>query len=490
MSLASFAPPDVAPGMTSRDYFGSLDEWIFNTARALAERYAAGDQSMLDSLSGATASIGQPDRLDFGSTASGASTGTISAQTYNFFANYVKAYGTTDPWLTSQFGAPPARSATYIPDPSSPGALADKAAEEAAKDRAWKTEEYAKDRATDLEIAGIGAASARYSADRQFEAVSLQVENSWRIATMQDATDRYIAEGTWGVQKYVAELQESGAMDRLKLELGMRDKELAQRAIEEKNRYDVALKSLALEVAKYDAELAASPRNWLKYASWLQTRNIVVNGLSLAMAAQEVPEQAIDPATVAETAGPVAGLTTAQEQLASGTTGGVTSSQNPFGAGMIDLSGDTKTFEVGAQSGQPNLNYTPPPSAAQIGQMGAGDLANTLLGMSPGGATPAEASTGNLQSVMDSLSTTGKGRQASFGSYSGPTKNALGIDIGPEVVGSNVDYRKFSKLLPTQQEMKIGGIESVRGASGVNDWVAELERSRPKGGATGAASYG
>ena len=73
-------------------------------------------------------------------------------------------------------------------------------------------------------------------------------------------------------------------------------------------------------------------------------------------------------------------------------------------------------------------------------------------------------------------------RVASFGAYGGPTTNALGIDI-PEASGQQVDYRQFSRLLPSEQQAKVGAVESVRGSSGVSDFIKEMESARPKGNA-------
>lgn len=476
-------PPQIEVPNYSTDYLGSFDEWVEQAARSLAEQYVNGVR-VFDNFNGPTGAIGQPAGSDFNSGQGGSRTGTITPQTLNFFRSYVRANAHSDPWLASQFGTPPSRQATFQPSPSSPGAVA--AGNNASNERI-----AAGNNATTIQAATIAANASIANAQTAAATAREGFANDWRIAQLRVATDRYIAEGGWGVQRYVAELSEKGAMERLKLELGMREKELAQRAVEERNRNQNENNRLALEIAKYDAELAASPRNWLKYAAWLSSRNIVVNGLSLAMAAQEVPESQISPATVANVAGPVAGLQTAQEsqQQALGTVTGQSGGGTGGGYPVPNIS-PTSLPKTESGPGGSIGTYQPPPSGANLDKMSAVDLANKLLGMSPGAATPADASQGNLQGIMDSVAPGVNGRTAGFGAYGGPTRNALGVDVGPGVSGAQVDYRQFAKKLPTEQGMFLGGIESVRGASGVTDWTAELERSRPKGRATGAASYG
>jgi len=102
--------------------------------------------------------------------------------------------------------------------------------------------------------------------------------------------------------------------------------------------------------------------------------------------------------------------------------------------------------------------------------------------MNPAAATEADASQQNLQNIANNLTTANRPRVASFGAYGGPTTNALGIDI-PEASGQQVDYRQFSRLLPSEQQAKVGAVESVRGSSGVSDFIKEMESARPKGNA-------
>ena len=489
----AFAPP---PGdIVSPDWGGSYEDWLDIASRTLAERYTMGYRDF-DQFSGSTSGIGQPVSSDFGTGASGG-TGVISDQTYNFFRRYLQNNGGSDPYVMSQYGTPPSRNATFTPNPDSAsslyGTFAEKSAWESgekAKDRAADAARSAADNAARIQAAQISAnaqiQSSTIDANARIETTRMGVESDWKIATLQDATRRYVAEGDWGVQRYVAELQDKGMTARLQMELGQRDKELAQRAIEEKARHQEQMIGLALEVAKYDAELSAQPRNWLKYAAWLKSRDIVINGLSLSMAADIVPDNAISAAAVADATGSgLAAIQTQQEAMTSGASGGAASTQDAFGAGTQAIAGAGAQTQ---QQGQQAVGAMQPTiSAEQLGQTtDYAGLARSLLGMNGLEASADQASTSNLQTIADTQKTSG-GKMPGFGNYTGPTTNAFGVDV-PEVMGQKVDYRNFSSLLPSQQEMKFGAIESV--GRYAPDYAKEIQRSRPKGGVTGAASYG
>lgn len=495
--------PAVGPsghGQWSPDYQGSYDEWFERVVIDLTERYSAG----LGGASVTGGQIGSPDPDDFGN-------GTVSWRTEQYWENFVRNYGAQSPYIQEAYGPPPERQATYEMDPNAPSAVQGTFEErsefesaEAAKDRALSRELSAADNAARIQSAQISADASRYSADQATaraamqeagatQRTQMQIDASWREAKLADATRRYIAEGDWGVQKWVTTENNKAAMERLTAELGFRREELAQRAIEESHRHQENMTGLALEVAKYDAELAASPRNWLKYAAWLQNRNVVVNGMSLAMAAQEVPEEQIAPDEVAEATGDMVGAIHVSQDLASGASGGVTGDPAALAATEIIASGDVsgQTATGFATQGPTALDQTQPsPSAEELGQVDDySQLANDLLGSNPLAATEGDASQQNLQNISNNLQTADRGRIASFGAYGGPTTNALGVEVG-EVSGQDVDYRQFANLLPSEQDAKIGEIESIRGPSGVTDFVAEMERSRPKGRASGAASFG
>lgn len=468
--------------MVTPDYVGSAEEWEDYVIDSLISRYKTGQGGAGGYASGG---IGQPDPADFNNPSK-----PLSAQTQQYWENYVRKYGASDPWIVENFGPRPGRNATYVQDPNSASAI-----QGSWKDRsAWEAEQNEKDRAKDLAIAGMqhSAAMAQIAASKEIAALQeagatqrtqMQIEASWREAMLADATRRYIAEGDWGVQKWVTTENNTAAMARLQMQLQFDREALAQQAIAEKNRHQEQMVALALEVAKYDADLAASPRNWLKYAAWLKERDIVVNGLSLAMAAQEVPDTAIDPGTVANSTGDnIGAIQTSQEALVSGQSGGAVSSQDAFGAGTQEMAAaGGQQPQTTAVTNQGLGDMRPTISAQQLsGTTDYAALARQLLGMNPMAASGEEASTANLQSIQDSLRTSKPGRVASFGAYGGPTTNALGVQVS-EVSGGDVDYRKFSKLLPSQQEAKVGAIESVRGPYGVSDWVKEMEMSRPKG---------
>lgn len=471
-SIGGYGPP-LTTSRYSTDYQGSYDEWVYRTARAMAENYARGIAEW-EQFSGMTAGLGQPNQADFGSAANG-STGYISESTYDFFVRYVERYGMDDPYIQNTYGAPPQRRATYGQDPNDPAARdaasRDFEARENALDREFTAGENAADRAHAMAIATMQEAGATAR-------VAMQVENDWKIAVMRDATDRYIAEGNWGVQKYIAELQEAGAMDRLKLELGMRDKELAQRAIEEKNRHHENMVSLALEVAKYDAELAAEPRNWIAYAAWLGQRDTVINGLTLSMAADLVPEdQAINALAMGGQSIPGSGVAMQMslDMLTGASGGSAQPGVDPF-AQTAPISNNLAQNPQGTQPLQP--------AGIDLQSTNYGDIAKQLLGLNPAqnAAGTGPPSTNTLQQTYNST----QGNKAGFSAWKGPTTNALGMQVDPQ--GHKVDYRQWSDMFPSIQEMRLGAVQSV--GKWLPDYGKELERSRPKGGASGSVSWG
>ena len=464
-----------AIGQVTPDYVGSRDEWEDYVIDSLINNYKRGYGGAGGYADG---SIGQPNPNDFGTPDK-----PLSAQTQKYWEDYVRKFGANDPDIVQNFGSPPNRNASFVDDPNSASKLQ-------ADNNAWKTGENALDRALERDLdAGATNRTAMQEAGAT-QRTQMQIDSSWKEATLADATRRYIAEGDWGVQKWVTSENNGAAMARLQMQLQFDREALAQQAVAEKNRHHADMVSLALEVAKYDAELAASPRNWLKYAGWLKARNIVVNGMNLAMASQEVPEESIDPGTVANATGSnVAGLQ-AQAELQSGASGGSTSSQDAFGAQTIDYGNDQML------NGQAQ-NQTPTPATMGAAQptlspeqiAGATDytkLAKDLLGMNPLAPTEADVSQENLQGIANGLQTSGRGKIAGFGASGAPTTNALGIEV-PEANGKDVNYRQFSSLLPSEQQMKVGAVESVRGSAGISDWVAEMERSRPKGNGSSLA---
>ena len=486
-------------GLITGNYGTSREAWEEMVFQSLLSRYSSGEGGSGWATGDFNSPYGRPDPNDFGS-------GTYGPQTVQFIKQFVRNEGATSNWVQENFGPPPEQSTTWMPDPNSPSSLQGTweqrsafDAEQSALDRQHDREMQAADNAAMLAAAGISADAQRYSADRSAEAsmfaareatarTSMEIAASWREAQLRDATQRYIAEGDWGVQKWVTQENNTAAMERLQLQLGFERERLAQDAIAEKNRHHENMVGLALEVAKYDAELAGSPRNWAAYAAWLQNRNIVVNGMTLAMAAQEVPEQTINPAEVAAQ-DPIAG----QQALVSGQSGGSQMQVTP------EQLQEILTVNTGAPQGTTAQQMAGGALPQHQPSMGVedlegvtdyGELANQLMGVNPLAPTNQDYSQQNLQAMVNSLST-GSGQQtAQFGAYGGPTVNAMGVDIGREVEGSQVDYRKFTDLLPSQQQAKVGGVESVRGPWGAGDWIKEMNASRPKGGGAGTAAFG
>lgn len=504
-NYTGYAPP---PGTVTNDFSGSYDEWYQRVVNDLIRLYVEGGPEGGDPAGGGyeSSTIGRPSYEDFGSAKKGGQ-GHYSHATVQYFENYVKTYGAQSQWIKDHFGAPPERRATYNPDPNSPSSIQGTQAEREAAANADREDRQAFDAAEAEKertfTAAENAADRKISLDLDANAtarVKMQIDSDWKIATMEDATRRYIAEGDWGTQKYIAELQETGALTRLQLELGQRDEELAQRAIEEKDRHHESMLALTLEVAKYDAELSAQPRNWLAYAGWLQTRNVVINGLTLAMAADMVPDTAIDPGEIASS--PAGGLTALQttsgnEQvtqvapktggaqaealgLLSGASGGATGTSTELEA----LGFKAQTQGAGGEQGDARV---------RAGQVAGIDLNSTdysaiarkLLGINTLGPQGAP-STAELQAAYDATNTSGMAKTGTYGAYAGPTTNKFGMKINTQ--GGQEDYRNFGNLLPSQQDMRLAAVEST--GKWLPDFLQELQRSRPKGGVAGAASYG
>lgn len=499
-------------GMPSQADYGSAAmpemEWLDSLAQRYRQNY---DQGIPDyGLPGGAG--GDPTRIraalqEAWTSGSGAlfdwistqrrpmeNTGTMSRQSLDFFIRMLEnASPSGDPWVTSQFGTPPGSRATYGMDPNDPASLQ-------AGSQAWLSGENALDRLNDaaerasreavasiyanaqIRSSEIDAASriqsAQIDAAARVQSVQMQVEGSWRIAVLEDATRRYIADGDWGVQRELAQLREQGMMDRLLLELESRDEDRAQRALEARQLHHREMIGLALEVAKYDAALAAEPRNWLAYASWLGNRGAVVNGLSLAMAADMVPE--LDAEVAAANTGAPAGavaVATAEEVRAEG-------GADPA-AGARDVTPPAETAGAPPQAppqGQPDYTV----AGVDLGAVtDYGALANYLMGRDPNAANeqPTPEQLAQAQAQYDTSQ-----RVPGFAAWEGPTTNALGMTVNPQ--GQSVDYRNFRELLPTQQEMKVGEVTSVRGKFGAQDFFKEMERSRPKGQTSAVAGRG
>lgn len=488
-------------GYGSFGYTGSYEEWFDRVVADLITRYKTGQGGSGWAAAGFSTAYGSPDPADFNNP-----DGTLSPRTVQFIENFVRNEGATSNYILSAFGPPPTQHVQYAPDPNSPASIQDDAqeftAEQNALDRELEWNMFQEDAAirreqiaANLQIAAMQEAGAT-------ERVRMQIEASWAEAQLAAATQKYIAEGDWAVQKWVTTENNKAAMERLQAQLAFDREALAQQALAEKNRHHETMIALALEVAKYDAELAASPRNWLKYAAWLQNRDVVVDGMTLAMAAQEVPEQAIEPAEVFEATGDaVAGIEALVERqgMVDGTSGGsskeVTAEQMRAmleGQGQqVQQAIQSGTLPQGAQQQQGQLAQRTGASLGVEELEGVTDYSNLvdqLLGSNPLAGKSSEAITADLQAIADSLSTAGN-KRSGFGAYGGPTTNAQGVQIN-EVAGKDVDYRSLMKMLPSEQEAKFGSIESVRGPYGVADWLAEVERSRPKGQTQGATAYG
>lgn len=453
------APPS---DLVSNDYQGSYQEWKARVVASLSARYAAGDQGLLDNLSGATGPIGQPAGTDFGKN-------TESLQTRQFWERYVDAYGKTDPYLAQQFGAPPDAQATYEPNPNSQSAV------------------QAGVNATSTANAATQAASSKYQTDTQAATAAAQIASNNAQAALDDATKRYIAQGDWGIQTYVADSNNKGQLDRLMLQLGDNAKDRADRAVAEQNRHHESMLNLVMQVAQYDATLASEPKNWLAYASWLNNRGVVVNGLSLAMVADMVPAASISPAESASQPG--GGITAFQQAAVQQQT----QAQQPAAGSQAQAQG----LVTGASGGSVTPQANAAAATSQPAQMPAtvngvdlnstdyAGIARKLLGMNTEASSGAP-SLDQLNAASANLQTNAGQRVPGFQNYAGPTTNNLGMTVQP--MGQKDDYRQFSHLLPSQQDMRLGEIKSI--GEWQPDYLKAMQNARPQGNFTGSAAYG
>lgn len=505
------------PGQISLDYSGSYDEWRQRVVSDLVRRFVLG----LGGKGSDDPSLGNPSPEDFGSGANG-QTGQYSFATLQYWERFVDKYGATDPFVQENYGPPPDRRATYVADPNSAAAVQDRTIQDNKDQRTWQSGENAADRRHDMDVvnAQIKAQQDRDAAnnawqsgenalDRTFQAgqsqadrdlawrqtqestnqIRMQIESNERLAAIDDATRRYLAEGDWGVQKWITEQQEKGALDRLTLELGMRDKELAQAATGEANRHHETMVGLIMQVAQYDSELAAQPVNWLKYAAWLKNRGQIVDGLTLSMAAEQVPEQAISPQDVATSGLPGASVAAAQtfeQQMQSGQPAIQTQaapSENPAAANAQNMAGTGSTAQSAAQ---PDSAYSY--NGIDLNNRNYGQLLDQILGLNPNApVNGVDNSKENVQATLDSLNTTGANAQQNVAGGQGFQLN--GDQFAFNGAGSQQDYRKFAALKPAQQQMNVAAAQAA--GSDVNDYLYDMKKAKPKGGVlSGAGGYG
>lgn len=345
-------------------------------------------------------------------------------------------------------------------------------------DRAWRTGENALDRQLTISQNEADRALRTRELDDTMTRFNASMAQERELALLDDLTRRYIAEGDWGVQRYVVEQNNAGALERLNLELGFQREDLAQRAIAERNRHHEGMVGLALEVAKYDAELAAQPRNWLKYAGWLKNRDIVVSGLSLSMAAEAVPEEGMDPNEGAA-ADPVSSIAAAsgQEPAASGPQpGGINLDGDPSQIARDLLAKNPMSGVDGVDNSPENLAAI----AASLDTSGNQDPSGGGLPAASGQQPAAGAQQPAGPMVADA--------NVAANAVAPAQPSAATGAPDPLTNGARNDYRKWRNLLPSQQEMKAGQVEYQGKYFG--DWQEELERNRPKGGYAGSVSYG
>lgn len=526
------------PGQISRDHAGSYDEWRERVVNDLIRRYTAG----LGGIGSDDPELGRPSPEDAGSNKDGKG-GFYSQATVQYWERFVDKYGATDVFVQENYGPPPTRRATYVDDPEGQAAgnawatgenektrefeaeqarlerearAAEAAAERASRDanirlqeegenrrqterlaadqaenernRLFTSGESEKDRIFRESQAGLDRSLAREREGYETDRVRMQITSNEKLSAQDDLTRRYLAEGDWGVQKWVEEERNRGALERLTMELGIREQELAQDATTERNRHHESMVGLVLEVAKYDSEMAGQPVNWLKYAAWLKNRGQVVNGMTLAMASSNVPESSISASEVAASGLPGSNVAAIQSAQPS-----------PEGPEAAPQQGQTvdPTANPGQQAAMAN-SAAPAPQPVPMNYKGIDlqnenypDLLNQILGLNPNAAVDGvDNSPANIQATLDMLNTTGHSENgAQTGSSAPGGVNVSGIgSFNFDARGNQQDYRKFKKLLPGQQQMNVGAAQA--GGSAIDDYLYEMNKSRPKGGAVGAGSYG
>lgn len=486
-----YQAPPAPSGVTSYNYNGSYEDWKRQVVANMIQQYMGPNfQAFLDSLSGATGPVGQPDASDRGSLANGG-THAVSNATQLFFERYVDAYGggtpgqPVDAWIAGHFPNPPTTHATYTPDPNSTTAIttqqgANTLATQNAADAAALARQQAADAAAlARQTQGEGAA---------YKLQQDKLDAEWKQALLADATRRYISEGDWGTQKSIAAASEAGQLQRLQMQLGFNYADLAQRATAERDQNDVALKRLALDVAKYDADLAGQPINMWKYAAWLTQRGQVINGLNMSMAASIIPPEQIPASAVAASGLPGSAVAAASIQAADPAADAAAGRYPVGGMQPIQLDGPSRGQEP-VMGNRPSAGgvgstntVTMDGGGGQAKPFDYAGFANQLLG-SNGGPAP---SIGQMQGITDSRNAAlaGGAKMAgspAFSAWQGPTTNALGVNVGDQS-GQKVDYRQWLKAPWAAQQMKLADVGSVGGYA--NDFLGELEQSHPRGNAT------
>lgn len=452
-----------AAGYFVTNYNGSWQQWRDGVVSAMIQAYIRGDQSMLDRMAGATGPIGQPNRDDFGS-ATGGNNGQVSTATRMFFERFVDMYWDSDPYIKEMFGNAPQRTDLQY-------------------ERPWLTsDEQIKLAQQQMEK---DWAIANLQAGTQLTIARERNATDIAIANMENMTRRYIAEGEWGVQREIAALAEMGRLTSFVMELGFRYDDLALRAQQERNRHHEAMVALVTEVAKYDAQLAAEPRNWIAYASWLQNKGMVVNQLTLGVAAQaiadsDIPQTVVSNSTAGQSLGGMISTylgmiqQTYQRGLAGPAGGG------SGGAGSAGGPNPNSDFTFTIPGTNISFDYTPPDKSAFSTETGV-DYGQLLNEISPQKKFDLE----QLQEAYAGVDASGGARDTS-GYYAGPTTNALGMSVNP--LGHKNRFSQFLNMSPAQQEMNVAAGSSV--GKPEQDYLKEFTKATPRGKAGGVAQYG
>jgi hypothetical protein len=190
----------------------------------------------------------------------------------------------------------------------------------------------------------------------------------------------------------------------------------------------------------------------------LKRRGQVVNGLTLAMADQEAGD--VDPGEIANSEEPGAALAALQE-----------AEEQKQKAAMPQQGGQPSPYTVNGIDLQ-TQNYE--------------QLLNQLLG--PQAATTEDYAPANLQGILSDLDTSKPPAQQQGGGGQAGGFSLQDGDLQFETQGTKHDYRRFANMTPTKQQMAAGAVEYM--GKPLDDFLYEMNQSRPKGGAVGAGAYG
>ena len=301
-----------------------------------------------------------------------------------------------------------------------------------------------------------------------------------RSQVMANIYQRWLDGGEDGLADYVAEMGAGDLLMQITPTLTSWAT-VRNQARRQEQEYALAVARLNQDAARYGADLAARPRNLVMYGAWLKYNNLPVNGLTVAMAAQRVPDAQLANLGTSEVSG-FTEVMTREEAAAGRSTGG----SQPSVTGT-PTSTPTPSSDAPAPSPTPSV---PAPTATLVpGTVGAPQAQGQGQGQGqqqPAAMAPTHPTFDQwrqgAQTVADMLRTTS-------GTRARPEeRNALGLDVG-ETHGSQINIERLNQFTPSQIQAKASLAESRRGANTWDDILQEARRAAPKGVAGRALRY-